>query len=400
MRRLPHLIAVACWAAASPIAASPATDFFDLVRSRIEERYYAKPGVDVAAVFEAAEQRLTATCQAVRDTCPVEVGIEAARLAVGDLGDSHTRLEQLTPSLAAAAGPVGRSTPLGWMVKSVRGGDALYVAWVAPEGPAAHAGVRRHDLIAGPPGAGAAALTALAEPTRLTLSREGRSFVAELTPQAATIPMPRLDHFGDIAVLQVPSGSGDGVAQAAHDLIARAQGEGARSLVLDLRDNGGGGVQCAAIASAFVDYTIVQTDRDGSRRVLTVAPGEVRVVSDDGDVEMLTVERPAQWTGPMAILVNDNTASCSEAVAVQAARAGRALIIGEPTVGVGNNVVAPVPLTDGWRLVMTVAYSATPEGEGLPARPPLDIEVEDDPLEIAATGRDRVLEAAIERLGR
>jgi carboxyl-terminal processing protease len=400
MRRLPHLIAVACWAAASPVAASPATDFFDLVRSRIEERYYAKPGVDVAAILDAAEQGLASACQAAVDTCSVEFGIEAARQAVAALGDSHTRLEQVTPSLGAAAGPAARSTPLGWMVRSVRGGDALYVAWVAPEGPAARAGVRRHDLIVGSSGAGAAALTSLAEPARLTLSREGRSFVAELTPQtAAASPMPRLDFFGDIALLQLPTGSGDGVAQAAHDLIARAQGEGAKALILDLRDNGGGGVQCAAIASAFVDYAIVQTDRDGSRRVLTVTPGEVRVVSEDG-VEMLTVERPARWTGPMAILVNDNTASCSEAVAVQAARAGRALIIGEPTVGVGNNVVAPVPLTDGWRMVMAVAYSTTLEGESLPSRPPLDIEVEDDPLEIAATGRDRVLETAIERLGR
>lgn len=398
MNRWTHLLAIACWTAAAPVAASPATDFFELVRSRIEERYYAKPGVEVAATFDAARQRLAQACEPVRETCSVEIGIEAARLAVGELGDSHTRLEQVPPS-AAAAGPAGRSTPFGWMIKSVRGGDALYVAWVAPEGAAAQAGVRRHDLIVSPGSAGAVALTGLAEPTRQTLSRGDRSFTVELTPKVgAAGPMPRLDHVGDIALLQVPSGLGDGVAQAAHDLIIQAQNDGGRALILDLRDNGGGGVECAAIASAFVDYTIVQTDRDGSRRVMTVTPGEVRLVADDGDVEMLKLERPARWTGPMAILVNDNTASCSEAVAAQAALAGRALIIGEATLGVGNNVVAPVPLTAGWRMVMTVAYSTTIDGANLPARPPLDVEVEDDPLEMAATGRDPVLEAAIARL--
>ena len=138
----------------------------------------------------------------------------------------------------------------------------------------------------------------------------------------------------------------------------------------------------------------------GPSSTLTVSPGQVRVTSADGDVELLTVDQPARWTGPMAVLVNDNTASCSEAVAIQAARAGRALIVGEPTVGVGNNVVTPVALADEWRLVMTVAYSTTIQGDDLPARPPLDIEIEDDPLLTAATGRDAVLEAAIERLNR
>jgi carboxyl-terminal processing protease len=153
------------------------------------------------------------------------------------------------------------------------------------------------------------------------------------------------------------------------------------------------------MASAFVAYSTVMTDREGYRRVLTVSPGDARMVADD-HVEALTLERPARWTGPMAILVNDNTGSCAEAVAIQASRAGRALIVGEPSIGVGNNTVQPAPLPEGWRLLMTVAWSTTPAGEALPPRPPLDVEVADDPLAIAATGRDAVLEAAVEHLGR
>jgi len=386
---------------AGPVAASPATDFFAAVRDQIEEGYYPKPGVDPKAIFDAAEARLTLACAPQGDACPLDIGVAEAREAVKALGDSHTRLEEPAPLVGpAVVGPAARLTPLGWMVRKERAGDAFYVAWIAPGGPAERAGVRRHDVLLAPAGTTAPALTAMAEKGRHTLSRGGRTYEVELTPQPGSpIPMPRLDRIGDVAVLQAPAGSGDGVAQTAHDLIAQAKAQGARALILDLRDNGGGGVQCAALASAFVAYSIVQTNPQGERRVLTVSPGQVRVVTDGSDdVEELLLERPASWDGPLAVLVNDNTGSCSEAVAIQMSQQGRAKIIGEPSVGVGNNVVMTYPLEAGWRLVMTVAYSTTLQGEVLPPRPVLDVQVADDPVVIARTGRDPVLEAAVEAL--
>lgn len=399
--RLTVSLAALLVALAGPAAASPATDFLDAVRERIEAGYYPKPGVDPKAIFDAAEVRLAALCADQGDACPLELGVVEAREAVKALGDSHTRLEEPAPLVGSAVvGPAARLAPLGWMIKKERNGDALYVAWVAPGGPAEQAGVRRHDVVLAPAGMTATALTATAQAGRHTLSREGRSYEVDLSPQdGAPIPMPRLDRAGDVAVLQVPAGSGDGVAQSAHDLIAQARAQGVRALILDLRDNGGGGVQCAGVASAFVDYAIVQTNPNGGRRVLTVTPGQVRVVTDDSDdVEQLVLDRPTRWEGPLVVLVNDNTGSCSEAVAINLAKAGKAKIIGEPTIGVGNNVVMTYPVEAGWRLVMTVAYSTTLDGSPVPARPPLDIEVADDPVAIARTGRDPVLDAALEAL--
>jgi len=98
--------------------------------------------------------------------------------------------------------------------------------------------------------------------------------------------------------------------------------------------------------------------------------------------------------------VNQGTGSCAEAVAIQASLAGRAHIFGEPSVGVGNNVIQPVDLPGGWRLLMTVAYGSRPNGEALPSRPPLDVEVADDPLSIADSGHDKALDAALEWLRR
>lgn len=406
MRRFaPFLAAVPCAAiCATPTAASPASDFLAAVRGHLDEAYYAKPGVDVAGIMDEARRKLEATCAPSGDDCPLETGVEAARAALAALGDSHTRIDQPPasmgpPGLRSPGGPPAATSPMGWLVRQVRGGEALYVAWVAPDGPAARAGVRRHDVVLDADGRTAAMLSAMDAPATFRLSRAGTTLEVSLAPEAGRGgAMPRLDRIGDIAVLQFPVGSGEGVAQAAHDLTARAQAEDARAMILDLRDNGGGGVQCAAMASAFLDYEIVQTDRAGDRRVLTVSPGRVRIL-DGEDVEELVVERPARWTGPLAILVNDNTGSCSEAVSIQASRAGRARIVGETSVGVGNNVIQPVPLPGGWRLLMTVAWSTTPDGEALPARPPLDVEVEDDPLVIARTGRDAVLEAAVGMMG-
>lgn len=399
--RLPLSFAALLVACAGPAAASPATDFLAAVRQNIDARYYAKPGVDVRAIFDAAEARLVQACAAQQDACPQEMGVAEAREAVKALGDAHTRLEQVASSAGpspAPGGPAAQTAPLGWLIKKERNGEAFYVAWVAPGGPAEKAGVRRHDLIAAPPGMTAPALTAAAEPGRFTLSRGGRSFEVALAPQSGSVrPMPRLDGVGDVAVLHVPAGVGEGMAQAAHDLIAKAKADGKRALILDLRDNGGGGIQCAAMASAFINYSAVQSDPQGGRRVLTVTPGRARVVADD-DVEELVVERASRWDGPMAILVNDNTGSCAEAVAIQAALAGRARIIGEPSIGIGNNVVMGFPVSAGWRLVMTIAYSTTPEGKPLPPRPPLDVTMTDDPVVIATTGRDSVLEAALRDL--
>lgn len=399
--RLTLSIAALMLAAAGPAAASPATDFLASVRARIDDGYFAKPGVNVKAIFDAAETRLARACAPQGDACALELGVVEARAAVKALGDDHTRLEDPAPLVGSAVvGPAARLAPLGWMIKKERNGEALYVAWIAPGGPADRAGVRRHDIVTAPAGMSASALTAMAETRRHTLSRDGRAYEVELAPQAGTpIPMPRLDRIGDVGLLQVPAGSGDGVAQAAHDLIAQARAEGVTSLILDLRDNGGGGVQCAAVASAFVDYSIVQTNPQGGRRTLTVSTGVVRVVTDGSDdIEELVLDRSVRWDGPLAVLVNDNTGSCSEAAAIQIAAAGRGPIIGEPSVGVGNNVVMTYPVEAGWRLVMTVAYSTTPEGQALPARPPLSVQVADDPVAIARTGRDPVLEAALEAL--
>lgn len=385
--------------AAAAVASSPAAAFWSAVRDQLQGRYYPGPTTDVAEIVRGAEAALAERCRVSGAACPEQTGVEVAQKAIADLGDRHTRLSRPAPDAVARRGPMAQASALGWIVRAGRTPGALYVAWVSPDGPAALAGVRRFDRLIVAEDETAAGLTARSTPLKLGLARDVAVVEVELTPGPARIALPRLDWAGRYAVLQFPSGAGDGVAQHAHDLVRRAREEGAQGLVLDLRDNPGGGVQCAAMAAAFMDYQVVMTERAGGRRTITVDEGGVRV-EEAGEVEDLRLERPVRWGGPLAILVNEGTGSCAEAVAIQASLAGRAHIVGEPSVGVGNNVIQPVDLPGGWRLLMTVAYGSRPNGEALPSRPPLDVEVADDPLSIADSGRDKALDAALEWLRR
>lgn len=281
----------------------------------------------------------------------------------------------------------------------MRGQEHIYAAWVDPEGPAGKVGIRRHDRIVPPAGTTAATLNAATAPVRVTVERQGQTFEVELTPDASrSSAAPQMIMAGDVAVIHFPSGMGDGMGQVGHYLLARGKAANARAVVLDLRDNGGGGLQCPAMTAGFTDYKAVMRDRQGVGTVMQVRPNQIEMGPEGALETALTLERPTRWTGSMAVLVNENTGSCAEAMAIQINRAGRGIVVGEQTYGVGNNTLRPVPLVDGWAIQMTTSYTEDETGNRLPPRPPLTVEVEDDPVAIGRTGRSAVLEAALARL--
>lgn len=116
--------------------------------------------------------------------------------------------------------------------------------------------------------------------------------------------------------------------------IALLQEEGITSLILDLRNNGGGlltqGIQVADIFLNQGDI-VFQRSRGVTQRLASASP------------EYLDL--------PMVVLVNRNSASASEIVAGALQDNGRALVIGEETFGkgVGQSVSQ---LSDGGQLVL------------------------------------------------
>jgi carboxyl-terminal processing protease len=107
------------------------------------------------------------------------------------------------------------------------------------------------------------------------------------------------------------------VRKLIRDLVA----EGIDGLIVDLRGNGGGSLtEATTLTGLFIDEGPVVQVKDALGKV------EVEVDPDPGVV----------YTGPLAVLVDRNSASASEIFAGAIQDYGRGIIIGEPTFGKGT----------------------------------------------------------------
>lgn len=175
--------------------------------------------------------------------------------------------------------------------------------------------------------------------------------------------------------------------------LARLRTASTQALVLDLRNNPGGLLTAAVeVAEQFLD--------DG--KLIVYTEGRLR----NQNMRFSAHAKKADTALPMAVLVNGGSAGSSEIVAEALKEWGRAVIVGEPTLGRGS-VQTVIPLPDGSALKLTTArflsakgrafdgVGVTPDvrveaGEliGAPARMPVD--------ELMA--RDAQLRVAVERL--
>jgi carboxyl-terminal processing protease len=125
---------------------------------------------------------------------------------------------------------------------------------------------------------------------------------------------------------------------------------GMKSLVLDLRGNGGGIVdQAVKIAEQFLPAGTLILTQHGRTTI-------------DNRIWKSTNTRPE--TMPLVVLVNEQTASASEIVAGAFQDHDRALIVGEKTFGKGL-VQSVINLPDGTGLTLTTARYLTPSGRSI-----------------------------------
>ncbi|MBN1121443.1 MAG: S41 family peptidase [Anaerolineae bacterium] len=150
-----------------------------------------------------------------------------------------------------------------------------------------------------------------------------------------------------------------------------------RALVLDLRNNGGGLVNSAVgVASKFLNGGVIlyELQNDGSERVFNASVG-------------------GSWLDePLAVLVNENTASASEILAGAFRDRERAVIIGTQTFGKGS-VQHIHTLSDGSQLHVTSAEWYTPDHERIE-----EIGLTPDIIVEPTENSDAALDAAVETL--
>jgi len=124
--------------------------------------------------------------------------------------------------------------------------------------------------------------------------------------------------------------------------------EGAKQLILDLRDNSGGYVHTAAkVADEFLPAgeLIVYTKGKNKKHDTKVYSTGYGIFEEQ----------------PLVVLVNENTASAAEILAGTLQDNDRALIVGRRTYGKGL-VQVPVLLPDGSEMRLTVSRYFTPSG--------------------------------------
>lgn len=104
-------------------------------------------------------------------------------------------------------------------------------------------------------------------------------------------------------------------------LLEELKKEKVDSILVDLRNNGGGSlVEAVDLTGLFIDKGPVVQQRDSK--------GQVSVESD--------TQAGLVWNGPMGVLINRGSASASEIFAAAIQDYGRGIVIGEPSFGKGT----------------------------------------------------------------
>jgi carboxyl-terminal processing protease len=277
-----------------------------------------------------------------------------------ELGDPYT--DYLTPvEYAALRNRTARSyTGVGLSVAPSKSGLLVTSTY---GGPARQAGIRRGDLIVriqGRPAGGLSFEQSLSLITgekgtlvRLTVKRP-RQGTIHFALVRQEIDVPSVDSrvvevrgakVGYVRLLSFPAGSAGRLERATRRLVR----QGAKGLIVDLRDNPGGLIsQAIETVSLFVEKGVVCTTAGLHQ--------DRRVFQASGDVKFLSL--------PVVVLVNPSSASAAEIVAAALQEHDRAVVVGRRTFGKAS-VQSVRPLSNGGALKLTTATYLTPRGVDL-----------------------------------
>jgi carboxyl-terminal processing protease len=165
----------------------------------------------------------------------------------------------------------------------------------------------------------------------------------------------------DVGYIYLPSFIQANTAEVFHQQLELLQSQGATKLILDLRDNPGGGlgelglVMCAFFKGAWLQAVRQQTihwtascnhQQDSMNNTLTNSKGET--VAEDG------LEQATFFEGPLVVLVSQNNNSAGEVAALVLQYQLDAIIIGKKTLG-NVEALQEFRLSDGSVVLVAVA---------------------------------------------
>ena len=198
----------------------------------------------------------------------------------------------------------------------------------------------------------------------LEIERDGDTMEVELTRREVEIPTVESemlhDQIGYIKLLEFD----EVTAEQFRAVLDQLEEQGMEKLIIDVRDNPGGVLQtvCDMLDELLPEGLIVYTeDKDGNKKEYT---------SDEAH----------QFTKPLAVLTNENSASASEIFAGAIQDYSLGTIVGTTTFGKGI-VQRIFYLSDGTGVKLTVAKYYTPKGHDIHKKgitPDVEVELDEN----------------------
>jgi carboxyl-terminal processing protease len=282
---------------------------------------------------------------------------------------------------------------IGVMIEPDPPSGCVRITYVLPSTPAERAGLRVGDIVTAVDGSPTKGLGVEAVSGRLrgragtvvsvTVERPRAPAVFTITRedvQPPTVVYKMLpDGIGYVWVMEF----GRATPSEFDAAVARLNELGAKALVFDLRNDGGGYVNSALdISSRFIANKALVTVEERGKGTTTI--------DADGDPSI---------TLPVTVLVNQYTASASEITAGALQDDGIGMLVGARTFGKGV-MQTLTPLPDGAAIKITTAHYLTPNRRDINLRgidPDVRVDENRDP-HFGEVDKDAQLRAAIELL--
>ena len=276
--------------------------------------------------------------------------------------------------------------------------SGFLIIMVADGGPAKEAGIEVNDLLIGVEDQDIRGMTtdevgALVkgeEGTKvsLTVMRKGEHMTLSVERRRIEQPVAEGEMLEDGIGLVKINNFDARCAEETISAIEKLRTEGAKKLILDVRNNPGG---FADELVKLLDYLLPEGDLfrsvsfDGKEQVDT---------SDENFLDM-----------PMAVLVNGDSYSAAEFFAAALQEYEAAVVVGEPTVGKGY-YQQTIPLGDGSAVALSTGKDFTPKGNSLADKgviPTVRVDVDEETAAAIyygtlSAGEDPQLQAAIKAL--
>jgi len=269
----------------------------------------------------------------------------------------------------------GRYGGIGAVLESRQG--KVVIQSVIPGSPADLEGLKAGDVIVAVGGEKLAGMTLdqavkliRGEPgteVELSIERPGLPTLLRIKIKRALVTLPTVDtQFlpGNFAYIRIHSFEASTVGERFRYIYERWVKVGARGIVVDLRSNPGGQLsQAVEVAQALVPR------------------GPIVHIQDLSSGSKVTIDTLPHPPGPpLAVLVDEGTASAAEIVAAAVKENGAGVVVGRKTFG-KSSVQTIIPLPVGGALRLTTARYLTPQGNSLDGRGlEPDVEVPATPL--------------------